>query len=217
MSSDHRDDRKRCQDSHSSVTHTPVICAAPNPSERGHRIQTLTFRLATVGDNSRPLIRLSWADLSPLAPQVELRLRRLDREVTPPSNHSIRLNSSHVGCIDAHIRHRSWSLAYRAASSTPGELGYHLGAFTTYPNMYGGSPLLSFSSSSSYTKDIFKVIRSGISSFFISSFIGLVVPHRNDLNDLVASGDGAPFTFPRPVSRNRPPRMFGVFAQNAQM
>ncbi|KAH7272874.1 hypothetical protein B0J15DRAFT_190522 [Fusarium solani] len=45
-------------------------------------------------------------------------------------------------------------------------------------------------------------------------------PYRNALNDLFARGDGTaptPSMLPRPVSRSRPPRMFGVFAQNAQM
>ena len=46
--------------------------------------------------------------------------------------------------------------------------------------------------------------------------------HRKDLIDLLASGDDAgacanPSAFPRPVSRMRPPLMFGVFAQNAQI
>ena len=43
---------------------------------------------------------------------------------------------------------------------------------------------------------------------------------RNDLKDLWASGDGALPSWPsdpRPVSLIRPPRMFGVFAQKAQM
>lgn len=46
------------------------------------------------------------------------------------------------------------------------------------------------------------------------------IPYRNALNDLFVNGDATgtpPARFPRPVSRSRPPRMFGVLAQNAQM
>lgn len=46
------------------------------------------------------------------------------------------------------------------------------------------------------------------------------IPHRNALNDLVAEGEAlgaVPVKCPRPVSRSRPPRIFGVLAQNAQM
>jgi hypothetical protein len=45
-------------------------------------------------------------------------------------------------------------------------------------------------------------------------------PYRNALNDLVAKGEAVgtvPVKCPREVSRSRPPRMFGVLAQNAQM
>ena len=46
------------------------------------------------------------------------------------------------------------------------------------------------------------------------------IHYRNALNDLLANGDATgtpPARFVRPVSRSRPPRMFGVLAQNAQI
>jgi len=41
--------------------------------------------------------------------------------------------------------------------------------------------------------------------------------HRNDLKDLCAKGEDAKCVVPLAASRLRPPRIFGVWAQKAQM